>query len=209
MGSKTFMTIGAENHTDEIRQAEDFYSSDPRAASHIFSKMPEFLSAEKIIEPCAGNGVLADQIKKITGKNVDMYDLIKRRDDINIANYFDLDIKDKYDLIITNPPYKKGTKANPGLVEMILKMLDDVKCNGYVALLLKTLHLESQDRYNRIFSNKSPEKIFVYAPRITCYKNGDMNISQGAISYSWFVWHKQENGEYLNKPTQLGWIEKL
>ena len=49
MGSKTFMTIGAENHTNEIRQAEDFYSSDPRAASHIFSKMPEFLSADKII----------------------------------------------------------------------------------------------------------------------------------------------------------------
>lgn len=72
-----------------------------------------------------------------------MYDLIKRRNDINVANYFNLDIKDKYDLIITNPPYKKGTKTEPGLVEMILKMLDDIKPNGYVALLLKTLHLES------------------------------------------------------------------
>jgi len=56
---------------------------------------------------------------------------------------------------------------------MIVKMLKDVKPGGYVALFLKTIHLESQERYNKIFSTMPPEKIFVYAPRVSCYKNNN------------------------------------
>lgn len=210
MSNKTvFSTLGATNHSDGERQLEDFYASDERAAIHIFNKMPEFYSLNSIVEPCAGDGTMADKIKEITGKNVDMYDLMSRREDINESDYFKLNIQDKYDLIITNPPYRKGSKASPGLADMIVKMLKDVKAGGYVALLLKTLHLESQERYTKIFSITPPEKIFVYSPRISCYKNNDKNMTQGAVSYSWFVWHKQEDGTYLNKPVELSWIEKI
>lgn len=210
MGNKAvFSTLGANNHSIKERQAEDFYASDVRSAIHLFNKLPFLKNYNNIVEPCAGDGTLANKISEITGKNVDKYDLLSRRDDIVEKNYFELDIKDKYDLIITNPPYKKGSKANPGLTEMILKMLDDLKPNGYLCFLLKTLHLESQDRYNKIYSKMPPERVIVYAPRISCYRNNDTSLPQGAISYSWFIWHKQEDGTFINQPPKLYWIEKI
>lgn len=204
-----FSPLGASNHSKKERVENDFYATDYRAATHIFNKVPELYNMNNIIEPCAGDGTMGDVIKKITNKNIDMYDLVPKREDIIERNYFNLKIKDKYDLIITNPPFRKGNKKNPGLTDIILKMLDDVKSNGYVCLFLKTLALESQERYNRIYSTMPPEKIFVYAPRISCYRDNDLSLPQGAISYSWFVWHKNNEGTYDNNPPQLGWIEKL
>lgn len=209
MSETTFLNIGADNHTNEERQNEDFYASDPRIISHLFNKMPELKFLSNIVEPCAGDGTLADQIEIITGKSVDKFDLIQRRGDIKPIDYFKLDIQNNYDLIITNPPYKRGSKTNPGLADMIVKMLKDVKPGGYVALFLKTIHLESQERYNKIFSTMPPEKIFVYAPRVSCYKNNNQYTTQGAISYSWFIWHKQIDGTFINKPVELSWIDKL
>lgn len=204
-----FSTLGASNHSKEERQTEDFYASDRHAAAHLFNKCPQLLNCNSIVEPCAGDGTMADVISTITSKNVDMFDLVSRRDDIVELNYFDAEFSGKYDLIITNSPYKKGTKSNPGLADMIVKMLSDVKAGGYVCLLLKTLHLESQERYNKIFNSAPPEWVYVYSPRISCYRNNNTSLPQGAISYSWFVWHKQEDGTFSNEPPRLGWIEKL
>lgn len=38
---------------------------------------------------------------------------------------------------------------------------------------------------------------YVFSGRISCYKDGDfLNIkSNGAISFSWFVWEKDYKGE--------------
>lgn len=210
MDSKSiFSPLGASNHSKEERQPEDFYATDHRAAGHIFEAYPKLKECKSIVEPCAGDGTMVDAIEKIVQRKIDSFDLIPRRPDIVEQDYFKLNIKDKYDLIITNPPYRRKSKDYPGLVELILKMLDDVQAGGYVVLLLKTLHLESQERYNKIYSTMPPERIFVYAPRISCYKNNDLSLTQGAISYSWFVWHKTENGDFLNKPVELSWISTL
>lgn len=167
------------------------------------------MNCENIVEPCAGDGTMADVVQNITNKNVDKYDLISRREDIVEANYFNLDIKNKYDLIITNPPYMKDSKDKLGLTSMIVKMLEDVKPDGYVCLLLKTLHLESKNRYEQIYKTMPPYKVYVYAPRISCYKNNDTTMPQGAISYAWYIWHKEKDGTYKVDEPRLNWIDKL
>ena len=124
----------------------------------------------------------------LTGNKMDAYDIISRRDDIIEQNYFTKNFSDQYDVILTNPPYLKDTlKTTAGLADYILKALKEVKINGSVIMFLKTLHLESKVRYEKIFKNYPPSKLYIYADRISCYKNNDTSKPQGAISYSIFM----------------------
>ena len=203
-----FSTLGASNHSKNERQKEDYYTTDPRFINHLIEKEPWLKNPElKILEPSAGGGVLVDRFFELTGNKMDAYDLIARREDIIEQNYFTADFSNKYDVILTNPPYLKDTiKTTEGLSEYILKALREVKVGGTVIMFLKTLHLESKVRYEKIYKNYPPSKLYIYADRISCYKNNDTSKPQGAISYSIFMWtNKKEDGTF-DKDTKSDWI---
>jgi hypothetical protein len=94
--------------------------------------------------------------------------------------------------IITNPPYKYCT-------EFILKGLELTK--NKVAMFLKLQTLESQKRYDQIFSKYPPKSVYVFVNRIECGKNGKFTGSS-AVCYAWFVWEKEYKGD-----TILKWIK--
>lgn len=148
-----FSTLGASNHSENERQKEDYYATDPRFINHLIEKEPWLKNPElKILEPSAGEGILVDRFFELTGNKMDAYDLIARREDIIEQNYFTSDFSNKYDVILTNPPYLKDTiKTTEGLSEYILKTLREVKVGGTVIMFLKTLHLESKVRYEKIY----------------------------------------------------------
>lgn len=203
-----FSTLGATNHSTEERQKEDYYATDPKFINHLLEKEPWLKNPDlKILEPSAGEGVLVDRFFELTGNKMDAYDLIARREDIIEQNYFTADFSNKYDVILTNPPYLKDTlKTTTGLADYILKALKEVKVGGTVIMFLKTLHLESKVRYEKIFKNNPPSKLYVYADRISCYKNNDTTLPQGAISYTIFMWcNKKEDGSF-DKDTKIDWI---
>lgn len=206
---KVFSSLGATNHSKNERQKEEYYSSDPIFINHLLEVEPWLYNKElRVLEPAAGEGVLVDRFYELTGNRMDAFDLIKRREDIIEQDYFDADCSDKYDVIITNPPYIRDTsKSTRGLSDFIVKTLEDVKVGGSVILLLKTLHLESKVRYNKIYKNFQPTKVYVYAGRITCFKDGAVQAkTTGAISYSIFVWrNKKEDGKF-EEGTTLEWI---
>lgn len=190
------------------RAEYDFYSTDPQAVNDLLAKMPELgKRGLKVLEPCAGIGTIADRYTTITKNEVDMYDIVQRRDDIICSDYMDVDAFGKYDLIITNFPYKNATKANPiGFNQLLNKALNDVKPGGYVASFQKLLQLESKKRYEEIYGRRKPEIIFVYSHRMKCFKNGDTSqIANSAVAYSWAVWHKDMDG-FFSKDTKLDWI---
>lgn len=114
-----FSTLGASNHSKNERQKEDYYTTDPRFINHLIEKEPWLKNPElKILEPSAGGGVLVDRFFELTGNKMDAYDLIARREDIIEQNYFTADFSNKYDVILTNPPYLKDTiKTTEGLSE--------------------------------------------------------------------------------------------
>ena len=206
--NNVFSTLGATNHSTGERQKEDYYATDPKFINHLLEKEPWLKNPDlKILEPSAGEGVLVDRFFELTGNKMDAYDLIARRDDIIEQDYFTADFSNKYDVILTNPPYLKDTaKTATGLADYILKALKEVKVGGAVIMFLKTLHLESKVRYEKIYKHYPPSKLYVYASRISCYKNGDFSKSQGAISYSIFMWtNKKEDGSF-DKDTKLDWI---
>jgi len=206
--NNVFSTLGATNHSTEERQKEDYYATDPRFINHLLEKEPWLKNPDlKILEPSAGEGVLVDRFYELTGNKMDAYDLIARRDDIIEQDYFTVNFSNKYDVILTNPPYLKDTaKTTTGLADYILKALKEVKVGGTVIMFLKTLHLESKVRYEKIFKNYPPSKLYVYASRISCYKNNDTTLPQGAISYTIFMWTNKKEDGFFDKDTKLDWI---
>lgn len=202
-----FVTMGASNHTEEKRDENDFYVTDPMFINHLLEKEKWLNDINlKILEPSAGDGTLVDRFYELTGNKMDAYDLISRRTDIIEQNYFTKDFSNQYDVILTNPPYLKDTiKTTTGLADYILKALREVRDGGTVIMFLKTLHLESKVRYEKIFKKYPPSKLYIYAKRISCYKNNDFSKPQGAISYSIFIWNKIKDMTFEG-PTKLDWI---
>lgn len=96
-----YKTLGASNHTDKERQAEDFYATEPRAAE-LLLELEDF--DENIWECACGQGDLS-KVFEAAGHKVLSTDLVDRGcgtggvDFLKCTEIFD-------GSIITNPPYK-------------------------------------------------------------------------------------------------------
>jgi hypothetical protein len=188
-----YKTLGASNHTEEERQNEDFYATDPKAAEMLL-KLDNF--DKNIWESACGQGHLSEVFKK-NGYNVKSTDLIDRGygehgvDFLSIDNvYFNGDI-------ITNPPYKYAK-------EFIEKSLQIIPEGNKVAMFLKITFMEGKGR-KKLFIDYPPKTVYVSSSRILCTKNGEFErmIAGGgsAVAYAWYIWEKGFKGE-----TTLKWF---
>lgn len=187
-----FKQLGASNHTEEEREANDFYATEPSAIDDLL-KVEDF--APIIWEPAVGEGHLANRLTKY-GHSVYGTDIIDRGwAGTEILDFLKFTPKEEQQVdIITNPPYKYCS-------EFILKSLECVAPGRKVAMFLKLTTLEGQKRYEEIYSKYPPKAVYVYSKRKQCAKNGDFSGSS-AVCYAWFVWEK---GNYQNG-TRLFWI---
>ena len=189
---KIFKSLGASNHTDNEREENDYYATDPVAIDELLKK--EILNHN--VWECACGGLhLANRLKEL-GYNVRTSDLIKRVDDDNIEVLDFLSYQGTYTGdIVTNPPYSLAK-------EFVLKALDAVNIGSKVVMFLKLLFLESQNRYEELFKLYPPKKIYVFSKRVRCQINGDFSKNDNsAICYAWYVWEKG----YKGLP-QIDWI---
>lgn len=187
-----YVTLGASNHTEEDRQKEDFYATDPKAAQ-LLLELETF--NKNIWEPACGMGHLSEVFKQ-KGYNVKSTDLIDRGygtpdvDFLMQTDSFDGDI-------ITNPPYKFA-------MEFIEKSLMCIPTGNKVAMFLKIQFMEGKAR-KRLFTNYPPKTIYVSSSRILCAKNADFDkmIAGGgsAVAYAWYIWEKGYKGD-----TTLKWF---
>ena len=88
--------------------------------------------------------------------------------------------------IITNPPYKYA-------IEFTLKGLELTKHK--LALFLKIQYLEGIKRYDKIFRDNPPAKVYVFTRRQRCYKNNVKKNYSSAVCYCWIVWIRDYNGK--------------
>ena len=193
----TFVCLGASNHAQEEREVNDFYATDPIAIDKLFA-VEQF--SDNIWECACGDGALSKRMVEL-GKNVFSTDLVDRgyEDSTSGVNFLEIETGPDKPVfegdIITNPPYKYIT-------EFILKAIDLVQDGHKVAMFCKLTTLESQKRYDDIFSKYPPKTIYVFSKRIPCYKNNDRSSYQSsAIAYAWFVWEKG----FLGNPI-IKWI---
>ena len=188
-----FKNLGSSNHTDEERQAEDFYATDPIAAEALL-KVETF--GTDIWEPACGQGHLS-KVFETAGYKVKSTDLIDRGFGETGFDFLAIDNLEYNGDIITNPPYIYAQ-------EFILKSLSIIPDGKKVAMFLKVQFLEGKGR-KELFRQFPPKVIYISSSRILCAKNGDFDkfkgLGGGALAYAWFVWEKGWKGT-----TELKWI---
>jgi hypothetical protein len=187
-----FATLGASSHTNNERQTDDYYATDPIAVEHLL----QLESFSKNIWECAvGEGHLANVLID-KGHHVKCSDIVKRYEGAETLDFLSTDVKFNGD-IITNPPYKFAT-------EFILIALDVIPEGNKVAMFLKVQFLEGKAR-KKLFTTHPPKTVYVSSSRILCAKNAEfdkMKMGGGsAVAYAWFVWQKGYQGE-----TTLKWF---
>lgn len=181
MDSKTNLrTMGASCASNEEREENDFYATDPNAVQLLLYK-ENFNNS--ILEPCCGQGHISETLKNY-GYNVISSDLINRGYGFQF-DFFDYD--SFWGDIVTNPPYKYAQ-------EMVEKAIEIIPEGNKVAMLLRIQFLESEKR-REFFKKYPPETVYVSPKRMQCAKNGDFeHYSNGAVMFAWFVWRKGYKG---------------
>ena len=182
-----YMTLGASNHTEKEREANDYYATEPKAVE-LLLEQERFSSW--VWEPACGEGHISEVLK---GHGYDVFssDLIDRGyKDAVIRDFFDTVQNYEARDIITNPPYKYAKD----FVEHALNISPD---GTKVAMFLKVQFLEGKER-RKLFEKYPPKVIYVASGRLLCAKNGEFEkMRQGggsAVAYAWFVWEKGFKG---------------
>lgn len=182
-----FVCNGASNHTDEERQNEDYYATEPKAVEILLNE-EQFSSY--VWECACGEGHMT-KVLTLHGYKVKSSDIIDRGlAGMQVLDFLKVtkeDIKNDFPRdIITNPPYRYAKE----FVEHALEIsMDSTK----IAMFLKLTFLESKAR-RKLFEKYPPKVVYVSSSRLQCAKNGDFEKygkSVGtAVAYAWFVWVK-------------------
>ena len=145
-------------------------------------------------EICCGEGDISDVLKD-EGYKVNSSDLIDR----GYGKQQDfLKQTKRMQNVCTNPPFNIAN-------EIVLKAI--ALTDRKICMLLRTAFLESATRYNVIFKNNPPVRVYTFCERLSMYKRTKKGVVStkggGTTAYSWFVW---DNSVKI-KETQLFWIK--
>ena len=204
--SAMWKIIGASNHTDEERQTDDYYATDPIAVDKLLAvEKPN----HRVWECACGGGHLSKRLQE-KGFWVYSTDIVDRGYCDEIVDFlkeepvYGISAKPLYDShditydILTNPPYKYA-------MEFVLRALELLQFGCKCYMFLKLTFLESEKRYKEIFEKTPPKTIYVFSKRVLCAKNAEFErMKEGggsAVAYGWFVWEKGYKGT-----TQVEWI---
>jgi hypothetical protein len=142
------------------------------------------------LEPACGAGHMSKVLMEYFGE-------VKSRDISDygygaVEDYLHGDISERYDWIITNPPFKLGER-------FILRALGMAREGA--AFLVRTTFIESVGRYNRLFSSTPPTIFAQFVERVPMVKGRLDQSASTATGYCWLVWRKGQEGQ-----PRLVWI---
>lgn len=143
------------------------------------------------LEPACGAGHMAKVLKEYFGEveASDIYDYGYG----SVSDFLSGSHEPgSYDWVITNPPFRLAE-------EFILHGLKTARRG--VAVLVRTVFLESVGRYERIFSVNPPSTVAQFVERVPMVKGRLDKKASTATGYAWVVWEKGSN-----RGTQLLWV---
>ena len=185
-----YKTLGASNHTDKEREANDYYATEPKALELLLD-LEQF--SHHVWECSCGEGHLSEVLKK-RGHAVASSDLVDRGYGTGNVDFLQCSSTWCGD-IITNPPYKYARE----FAEHALELVADGR---KVALFLKVQFLEGKAR-RELFEKHPPKTIYVASSRLLCAKNGEFQKMRdgggSAVAYAWFIWEKGYRGDTVVK----------
>jgi hypothetical protein len=143
------------------------------------------------LEPACGLGhmskVLKEYFVQVHDADVSGYGYGRVR---NFLTYpYDVDT---YDWVITNPPFRLAEA-------FVLRALTIARVG--VAILARTVFLESAGRYRAIFQNTPPTIFAQFVERVPMIKGRLDRTATTATGYCWLVWDKRRS-----ESAQLAWI---
>ena len=98
-----------------------------------------------------------------------------------------------FDWVITNPPFRLG--------EEFINRSMRIARHG-VAMLTRTVFIESVGRYERLFKANPPSRVAQFTERVPMVKGRIDKKASTATGYAWLVWEKA----HLSGRTELVWI---
>lgn len=148
---------------------------------HVFQEETQFLASLTCLEPACGAGhmakVLAEYFKAITCCDICDYGFGQQRDYLKSPPY----AIGSWDWVITNPPFRLAE-------EFVLRSLDVARIG--VAILARTVFIESVGRYERLFKSRPPTTYAQFTERVPMVKGRLDKNATTATSYCWLVWKK-------------------
>ena len=127
---------------------------------NVFCKYENIFTMDnvRILDPCSGgdpkNGMSYPiALNLLSISDIDTVDIREDSQAQIKGDYLTLDLKGKYDVIITNPPFNISK-------DIILKALDDVKEGGFVIMLLRLNYFGGKVRQD-LWTNHMPKYCFV------------------------------------------------
>jgi hypothetical protein len=171
----------------EPKDSPDDFPTPPWATRGLIEHVLEnkkALSKMSCLEPACGAGHMAKVLKEYFGQvqcaDAHLYGYGRRRDFLTYPYE-----TNAVDWVITNPPFRLAE-------EFVLRALR-VARHG-VAILARTVFLESVGRYGAIFRDNPPTKFAQFAERVPMVR-GRLDIkATTATGYAWFVWEKHSIG---------------
>ncbi len=156
---------------------------------HVIGDMAQ-LKSQVCLEPACGRGHMAVALSEYFGKveatDIAVYGYGPPKDFLRYPK------REAYDWIITNPPFKAA--------EQFFQQAWPMARVG-VALLVRTVFIESVGRLERIFSVTPPTYVAQFSERVPMVKGRLDDKASTATGYAWIVWKKP-----LGEMSQLRWI---
>lgn len=178
----------------EHRESPDDFPTPPWATrgliEHVLESKQSLLSLS-CLEPACGAGHMAKVLKEYFGNvgcsDAYAYGYGAARDYLTFPYE-----TNSWDWVITNPPFRLAE-------EFVLRSL--MVAREGVAILARTVFLESIGRYQAIFKDTPPTKFAQFVERVPMVKGRLDGKAATATGYAWLVWEK----DGIERP-RLMWI---
>lgn len=166
----------------EASDSPDDFPTPPWATrallEHIIDK--DAAKTQTCLEPAAGRGYMAKPLSEyfahVEAADAYPYGFAPIRDFLSHPHE-----AGSHDWVITNPPFR--------LAEAFVERALIVARHG-VAILARTVFLESVGRYEGIFKPNPPTKFAQFTERVPMVKGRLDAKASTATGYAWFVWEK-------------------
>lgn len=184
--------VMAQRH--EPKDSADDFPTPPWATrallNHVISGQD--LGQLSCLEPACGRGYMSRPLLEKFG-HVDSADIV----DYGFGDTRDFltypYLAGSHDWVITNPPFKRAQ-------DFINRAMAVANCG--VAILARTVFLESIGRYEGLFKNNPPTYFAQFTERVPMVKGRLDQKASTATGYAWFVWVKED----ARDGTKLVWI---
>lgn len=178
----------------EAKDSLDDFPTPPWATRALIEHVigPENTCDATCWEPACGRGFMVEPLKeyftKVEATDIFDYGYAPVRDFLSgpiAAN--------SVDWVITNPPFKSAEK--------FVQRARIVARSG-VAMLTRTVFIESIGRFQRLFSTTPPTIVAQFTERVPMIKGRVDPKASTATGYAWLVWIKSD----IDTSTRLHWV---